>query len=217
MRDMSDSGAEDQDKGRNYMVTTYIAVGVYYCQCCMFERDGVICCHILRVMDMNGVKQVPPRYILERWSWNADEALCQHDSQQVLAEHEDGPNTTMETVRHVVMTRRFTNIADEACKYDVMSRAVERHTNALERELESIKRRMEEEALHRFPKKSKTAPTSTGQSTENSEVGSGAPSTHTHMRNPPRIVTKGRPKQIRYKSALEIQAKHKKPTMKTAA
>ena len=143
---------------------------------------------------MNGVKQVPPRYILERWSWNADEALCQHGSQQVLAEHEDGPNTTMEAVRRVVMTRRFTNTSDEAYKNDVMSRAVERHTNALERELESIKRRMEEEALHRFPKKSKTAHMSAGPSTDNSEVGSGASNTHVHVRNPPRTVTKGRPK-----------------------
>lgn len=218
MRDMSNSEAEDPDKGRDYIVTAYIAEGTYYYQCCKFERDGVICCHILRVMDMNGVKQVPPKYVLECWSWNTDEALCPHGSQQVLTEHEDGPNTTMETVRRVVMTRRFTNIANDACKNDVMSRAVERHTNMLERELDSIKKRMEEEALHRFPKKNKTAPTtSTGPSTENSEVGSGASNTHTHMGNPPRKVTKGRPKQIIYKSTLEIQAKHKKPTKKTTA
>lgn len=155
MRDMSNSEAEDPDKGRDYIVTAYIAEGTYYYQCCKFERDGVICCHILRVMDMNGVKQVPPKYVLECWSWNTDEALCPHGSQQVLTEHEDGPNTTMETVRRVVMTRRFTNIANDACKNDVMSRAVERHTNMLERELDSIKKRMEEEALHRFPKKTR--------------------------------------------------------------
>ena len=34
------------------------------------------------------------------------------------------------------------------------------------RELDSIKKRMEEEALHRFPKKSKTSPTSIGPSIE---------------------------------------------------
>ena len=72
---------------------------------------------------------------------------------------------------------------------------------------------MAEEALHQFPKKTKTATTtSTGPSTDNSEVGSGASNTYTHVQNPPRTVTKGRPKQIRFKPALEIQAKHKKGT-----
>lgn len=69
---------------------------------------------------------------------------------------------------------------------------------------------MAEEALHRFPRSS-SAPTSTGPSTENLEVGSGASNTQTQVKNPPRSITKGRPKQVRYKSGLDIQSKHKKP------
>lgn len=217
MRELSDSEAEDPDKGRNYMVTANITGGMYYCQCCKFERDGMVCCHILRVMDVNGVKKLPPRYILERWTWNADEALCPHGTQEVLAVHEDGPDTTMETVRHVVMSRNFADIADDACKCDEMSRAVDRHTKALKRELEAIKKRKAEEALHRFPKTKTAAAESTGPSTDNSEVGSGASNTHTQVRNPPRSVTKGRPKEIRIKSGLEIQAKHKKKPRKAGA
>ena len=41
--------------------------------------------------------------------------------------------------------------------------------------------------------------------------------TQTKARNPPRSITKGRPKEIRYKSGLEIQAKHKKTKKGTGA
>jgi hypothetical protein len=52
---MSDSEPEDPDKGRNYSVVANIDLGEYYCECCKYERDGIIFCYILRVMDMLGV------------------------------------------------------------------------------------------------------------------------------------------------------------------
>ena len=85
----------------------------------------------------------------------------------------------------------------------------EKHRKALKRELDDIKKRKAEEALHKFPRTS-SVPSSMGPSSENSEVGSGIASPQTHVRNPPCSITKGRPKEVRYKSRLEIQAKHKK-------
>ena len=85
----------------------------------------------------------------------------------------------------------------------------EKHRKALKRELDEIKKRKAGEALDRLPRIS-SMHSSTGPSSENSEVGSGTASTQTQVRNPPRSITKGHPKEIRYKSGLEIQAKHKK-------
>nr|XP_040245208.1 protein FAR1-RELATED SEQUENCE 1-like [Aegilops tauschii subsp. strangulata] len=56
---MSDSEPEDPDKGRNYFVKASISEGEYYCQCCKFELDGIVCCHILKVMDLNAVTRCP--------------------------------------------------------------------------------------------------------------------------------------------------------------
>jgi hypothetical protein len=56
---MSDSEPKDPDKGRNYFVKASINKGEYYCQCCKFERDGIVCCHILKIMDMHAVTRLP--------------------------------------------------------------------------------------------------------------------------------------------------------------
>ena len=206
---MSDSEPEDPDKGRNYSVIANTDLGEYHCECCKYERDEIISCHILRVMDMLGVRKMPNNLIRRRWTWDADEVLGPHTSNAVMAVHEKSPEARLESVRHIVLTRNYAELIDNACKIDEKSRAAEKHRKALKRELDDINKRMAEEALHRFPRTS-TAPTSTSSSSENSEVGSGASNTQTQVRNPPRSVTKGRPKEIRYKLGLEIQANHKK-------
>ena len=206
---MSDSEPEDPDKGRNYFVTASIGEGEYYCQCCKFERDGIVCCHILKVMDLNAVTRMPRHFIRQRWNWDADDALAPQTSNAVLAVHDERPESTMEAVRHVVLTKNYAELIDEACKSDETARVEEKYRKALKRELDEIKKRKAEEALHRFPRTS-SVPSSTGPSSENSEIGSGTASTQTQVRNPPRSITKGRPREIRYKSGLEIQAKHKK-------
>ncbi|SPT18350.1 unnamed protein product [Triticum aestivum] len=206
---MSDSEPEDQDKGRNYCVKASISEGEYYCQCCKFERDGIVCCHILKVMDMHALTRLPRHFIRRRWTWDANDALRPQTSNAVLAVHDERPEATMDAVRHVVLTKNYAGLIDEACKSDETTRVAEKHRKALKRELDEIKKRKAEEALHRFPRTS-SVPSSTGPSSENSKVGSRTASTQTQVRNPPRSITKGRPKEVRYKSGLEIQAKHKK-------
>ena len=94
-----------------------------------------------------------------------------------------------------------------------MIKAVEKHTKALKRELEAIRNRNLEAAIHKNPLAAAAA-ASTGPSQASSDIGSGASNTQTQVRNPPQSITKGRPKKTRYKSGLEIQANHKKPEPK---
>ncbi|SPT15533.1 unnamed protein product [Triticum aestivum] len=195
---MSDSEPEDPDKGRNYFVKASIKKGEYYCQCCKFERDGIVCCHILKIMGMHAVTRLPRHFIRRRLTWDADDALGPQTSNAVWRYNDDRPEATMDAVRHVVLTKSYTELVDEACKSDETARVAEKHRKALKRELEEIKKRKAEEALHGFPRTS-SVPSSTGPSSENSEVGSGTASTQTQVRNPPRSITKGRPKEVRYK------------------
>ncbi|XP_044361797.1 protein FAR1-RELATED SEQUENCE 5-like, partial [Triticum aestivum] len=175
---MSNSEPEDPDKGRNYFVTASIGEGEFYCQCCKFERDDIVCCHILKVMDVNAVTRMPRHFIRRRWTWDADDALAPQTTHAVLAVHDERPESTMEAVRHVALTKNYAELIDEACKSDDTARVAERHRKALKRELDEIKKRKAEEALHRFPRTS-SVPSSTGPSSENSEIGSGTASTQT--------------------------------------
>ncbi|RYR67852.1 hypothetical protein Ahy_A03g014299 [Arachis hypogaea] len=53
----------------NKFVVTYDSVAVEIkCQCLLFESRGILCRHALSVLSFEQVSQVSPRYILERWS-----------------------------------------------------------------------------------------------------------------------------------------------------
>jgi hypothetical protein len=53
---------------RTFRVTADKSLGVYNCTCCKFQRDGILCCHIMKVFDALAVYEVPECYILPRWS-----------------------------------------------------------------------------------------------------------------------------------------------------
>jgi hypothetical protein len=56
---------------RNYLVTTLEDKENYYCECKKFDRDRMLCCHIMKVMTRLGVKAIPQWYILKRWTQEA--------------------------------------------------------------------------------------------------------------------------------------------------
>ncbi|KAL9320913.1 hypothetical protein ACSQ67_012752 [Phaseolus vulgaris] len=45
------------------------------CSCQMFEYDGVLCRHVLRVFQILQLREVPSRYILHRWTRNAEDGV----------------------------------------------------------------------------------------------------------------------------------------------
>lgn len=42
------------------------------CSCQMFEFEGILCRHILRVFNLLDIREIPPCYILHRWTKNAE-------------------------------------------------------------------------------------------------------------------------------------------------
>lgn len=54
-------------------VVTFSAANVNVsCSCQMFEFEGVLCRHVLKVLNMLNIKEIPSRYILHRWTRNAE-------------------------------------------------------------------------------------------------------------------------------------------------
>ena len=53
---------------RSYFVDVDLPNEIYKCQCCKINRDGIFCCHVLKVMSHLGtVHSIPEHYILPRW------------------------------------------------------------------------------------------------------------------------------------------------------
>ncbi|XP_065863468.1 protein FAR1-RELATED SEQUENCE 7-like isoform X2 [Euphorbia lathyris] len=42
------------------------------CSCQMFEFEGILCRHVLRVFNLLDIREIPSRYILHRWTRNAE-------------------------------------------------------------------------------------------------------------------------------------------------
>lgn len=62
-------GNGDDDKSTVTISASNHNVG---CSCQMFEFEGVLCRHVLRVFQILDIKEIPPRYILRRWRKNAE-------------------------------------------------------------------------------------------------------------------------------------------------
>ncbi|XP_038905112.1 protein FAR1-RELATED SEQUENCE 7-like isoform X1 [Benincasa hispida] len=64
----------DNEKCIVTVISTNLTVN---CSCKMFEYEGILCRHILRVFQILGMSEIPPRYILHRWTRNAEYGTLQ--------------------------------------------------------------------------------------------------------------------------------------------
>ena len=69
-------------------------------------------------MDLNAVTRMPRHFIRRRWTWDADDALALQTTNVVLAVHDERPESTKEVVRHIVLTKNYAELIDEACNSD---------------------------------------------------------------------------------------------------
>ena len=52
---------------RRYTVLVNLATEQFACVCCKFEKDGIVCSHILRVMVHLNLSELPEKYYIDRW------------------------------------------------------------------------------------------------------------------------------------------------------
>ncbi|KAJ1696263.1 hypothetical protein LUZ63_004775 [Rhynchospora breviuscula] len=78
------------------------------CSCKKFERVGILCCHAIKVLDREDIKNIPPRYILKRWTQYAnDEIVVDREGRVVI---EDAMLEVRN--RHAQLMRELAPISD---------------------------------------------------------------------------------------------------------
>ena len=88
---------------------------IYNCSCKKMSRDGIQCCHVLKVMDQTGmVERLPKSFINPRWTKNVSESL------KVLATSHDNSMTAQddETMRFGLAYAELSDICSHACRKD---------------------------------------------------------------------------------------------------
>ena len=123
---------------RDYHVQANMVEETYSCSCCKFDRDGLLCAHVLRVMDQIGVYEIPEKYILKRWTWDPEEDLIQPDFEQPTVK-KSMPEEGKSVMRYTSILKEFKASAKDACLTDDGTRLARKHLYNFKEELETLK------------------------------------------------------------------------------
>ncbi|KAL4286974.1 hypothetical protein AHAS_Ahas19G0139800 [Arachis hypogaea] len=175
----------------NKFVVTYDTVSRdVKCHCLLFESRGILCHHSLSILSFEQVDNVAPKYILERWSKNIKRRHTHIKSSQ------DEPLLEPRSKRFDELVFRSHNI----CEFVFESKEL---TGILHRIFDKVMADMEE-----YQKRSKGKSLLTYKEATLSNVND--------LQSPPRVKTKGQPKN-RLGSNLEKKISNAmKKTKKTA-
>ncbi|QHO16976.1 Protein FAR-RED ELONGATED HYPOCOTYL [Arachis hypogaea] len=158
------------------------------CQCILFESRGILCRHALSVLSFEQVSQVSPRYILERWS-----KKVKRRHTHIKSSH-DEPLMEPRSKRFDQLVFRSQNICEFASESEELTAILHRAYDNVMAEMEALK-----------VKRKGTS----SLSHEDANLES-----VNELQSPPRIRTRGRPKN-RLGSKLEKQIANSTKKKKT--
>ncbi|CAL4964886.1 unnamed protein product [Urochloa decumbens] len=129
---------------REYLVTAIEGDNSYFCECSKFDRDGILCCHIMKIMTRFGVKTIPDRYVMRRWTQKAveDSEKCASNAhlQADLIAH-GMPLNNRKTLWFSVLSTSFADLAAEGCLSNERYTIMQRHIKEMRSEISAIKER----------------------------------------------------------------------------
>jgi hypothetical protein len=123
---------------RPYEVTYNEEHAVINCQCCKFQKDGIFCCHVLKVLTDKGVKKIPDPYILQRWT--PQENATSVSALQVGGQIATMPEKSKRAVRFANLAHIFAKISQQGSMSDEFCEIATTHGRAIEAEFAAIRK-----------------------------------------------------------------------------
>lgn len=82
----------------------------YVCICARFEKDGIICANILRMLIQLNIHTLPEKYFINRWR-PVEKKQARNTNTSIPADLRGSSNT----LRYNLLSTKFIDIASEAC------------------------------------------------------------------------------------------------------
>ncbi|KAI8525043.1 hypothetical protein RHMOL_Rhmol13G0197500 [Rhododendron molle] len=101
-----------QGKSRHHIVTYDSIEGIVSCSCKKFEFGGILCAHAFKVLGSKNVLTIPDKYILKRWTMNAESGNTTTTSASSI---QDDPKAMM-GIRYKELCRLHTHLATRAAE-----------------------------------------------------------------------------------------------------
>ncbi|XP_021737184.1 protein FAR1-RELATED SEQUENCE 6-like [Chenopodium quinoa] len=129
------------DQRRFYSATFNTLTKDVICDCRKFQTDGIMCRHMIRVLDQNHVADIPDKYIVRRWRKD----IARKHTRVKVAYHD--PSETIEVHRYNRLMVAFESLCDEAVTIsDNIVNLVLDKINNMRQEVGGRKRKSLEEA-----------------------------------------------------------------------
>nr|XP_051196586.1 protein FAR1-RELATED SEQUENCE 5-like [Lolium perenne] len=192
---------------RSYRVDADVANGIYNCECCKINRDGILCCHALKVMTHLGmVTKYLEHYILPRWCLPPPDIVAPRDERQEKPVGQKLSRKDMRLLRYGNLCSDFAKLAVGLAASEKTNEIAKRHMRAMEKEMADLKK-ANADALKK--RKSAKHPVNTNTANDSQESvpmeEDAATVENRKARNPSMSATKGRPGSKRKKGGLQLQ------------
>lgn len=84
----------------------------FNCICKKVNRDGILCCHVLRLFTQLGINEIPEKYIKDRWTKSYQETELDLQK-KVFA---DGSERDRPLLRHAMMMKSISDMCSGICR-----------------------------------------------------------------------------------------------------
>jgi hypothetical protein len=186
---------------RSYKVEANLEAENYNCECCKFSRDGLLCCHIFRVMmQLGNIDRIPEKYILKRWRIPEEIIVEEKLELPKVPVDRKMSNKEMQQLRYGTMCNDFTKVAKIASTSDKGKALADKCMQALEKELLDMK--ASESAKRKKRKNATTAQDGEGAN----DGGLDSFPQFAHVEDPVYVPKQGRPVEKRKQSGLHLKS-----------
>ncbi|CAM0877137.1 unnamed protein product [Alopecurus aequalis] len=115
-----------EHKNKEYVVHVDLAKEEYSCICCKFDKDGLLCSHILKVMLHLDIAEIPEKYFIDRW---------RKQYKRILPNMQQQKNADSDAPRYNVLSRKLVPTVSKASKskrkYEYFLKEIDRVDEAL--------------------------------------------------------------------------------------
>jgi hypothetical protein len=190
---------------RTYSVIANLEAATYNCECCKFSRDGLLCCHVMRVMvQIGAIDSIPPHYILRRWRILDDTIVVQKQELPEVPTDRKMNNKKRQLMHYGTLCNDYTKIAKIASASKKGKLLVEKYMAALENDLKSMK--VAEVAKRKKKNFFDTPQGDVPDPETGGDDGQGISSCYDNIGDPTITTTNGHPGEKRKQSDLHLKS-----------
>jgi hypothetical protein len=139
----------------------------YNCECCKFQRDGLLCCHVLKVFTHIGVDMIPEKYIMRRWTQQAivfDPMPTEPVLDDVM------PEQSRQKIRFANLSTSFVQIAKVGSESDQAEAIARRHIKEMKVEFAQLNKIRKKKNSSKAKSTSTSVPQPTARNTGHAET-----------------------------------------------